>query len=128
MKFAQQVLLAANYSDHESGPVDQRLMRFIAFIITSATALLLLFSSAKSRIANSLTAVAKVLCLVAVVIATGVFARKHGSNTHDWYQWGSEQGRDWTSAILIVFFSFFGWDNATLVGILTSLLCLDKRS
>ncbi|KAK5712327.1 hypothetical protein LTR15_011906 [Elasticomyces elasticus] len=117
MQFARQVLVAVDPGDADYPQLHQPLLRFIAVVIASLVCLLVYFSRQKSLWANNITAVGKLLLLVAVTAAGGNYIRQHGAYTRDWSTRGSpsSQGWTWTYGILTVFFGYHGWDNATLV-------------
>lgn len=117
MQFARQVLIAVAPGDPDYPGSHQSLMRFIAVAIASVVCLFVYFSRQKSLWANNATAVGKLLLLLAVMAAGGQYLRQNGPKTADWTTTGpaTSDGWDWTYGILTVFFSYHGWDNATLV-------------
>ena len=119
LQFANQVLRAADVGNltAEWSP-DRRLLGTLAFLITTGVCLLLYFDSQTSRKLNVALAAAKVALLVAV-FGAGCFYRAR--NEHVSSGWSSHiQGINvppfgWARALVIVFFSFHGWENATFV-------------
>lgn len=113
MVFGEQVLLAA---DPDNVDPDQRLIRFIAVVVTTGVCLLNLWSSSTSLRVNLLTAVLKILLLVGIIIAGGVYIALHApvGSRSDWNT-TNDKSPNWTLGILLVLFSYFGWDNATQV-------------
>lgn len=113
LQFAKQVLIAADVGDPSP---DRRLICFIAFTVTSAVCLLLYFDSQTSRYVNSGTALAKVILLLVVLGAGCQYLRTHSIDPKPW----SEASRtvnepDRFQGLLLVFFSYHGWENATFV-------------
>lgn len=117
MQFARQVLIAATDSTDIH---DERVMRFIAVVITSVICLLLYFSTAESRKLNRWLAGLKLSLMLVVLVAICV---KAGRNSVIDVM---EQRRKSNSAtgMLQVLFAFQGWENAIYVRPVTPLRSL----
>jgi amino acid transporter len=118
MQFGRLVLVAVEPDNPDYPNHQERLLRFIAVVIATVVCLFTYFSRQKSLHANSITAAGKVILLLAVMSAGGWYIKRHGAARDDWSIMGpvSSQGWTWTYGLLVVFFSYHGWDNATLVG------------
>ena len=117
MEFGRQVVVAANPGP-DSAQLDGRLVRFLAVVVTTVVCWLNIWSSSTSLWLNSFTASVKILLLIAVISAGGNYIAKHHDLTQtasDWNKTADEGKSDWSRAILLVLYSYFGWDNATQV-------------
>ncbi|KAF2184946.1 hypothetical protein K469DRAFT_167604 [Zopfia rhizophila CBS 207.26] len=111
MQFARQVIIAAT-SDTDIH--DQRVMRFIAVVISTVICLLLYFSTATGRRLNRYLAWLKIGLMISVFMAGAIKAGK--APAHDINASPSLRGHSSSAtALLQVLFSFQGWENATLV-------------
>ncbi|KXT01159.1 hypothetical protein AC578_601 [Pseudocercospora eumusae] len=124
MQFARFVLASANYEyfstmDDDKLDHNQRLVRFLSVAVISAICLLLYVSSAKSKLVNKATALAKVILLLGVILAGAAYIGKNGlhglrRSTPDIRDLSSRD-TNWPFALMQALFSFHGWENATMV-------------
>lgn len=137
MRFAAQLFLIYYQKitlkdlDHEN--INSNLLRFFAVVITTAVCVLLYVSNSKSRLLNKATALAKIITLLVIAIFGGVYIAKYGASTDEWihscppysdehpsdYLWNKDITGSWTTAFILVSYSFHGWENATLVSLNT---------
>ncbi|WYZ46034.1 hypothetical protein EsH8_IX_000259 [Colletotrichum jinshuiense] len=117
MQFAAQVLMASKGSVFlEDAGVDERLLRLLAVMVTTAISMLLYLSNSRSRQLNIATAAAKVLLLLVVCIFGACYLKKYGAHMDDWSEDnGQPDGSRRLLAFVTILFSFHGWENATLV-------------
>lgn len=119
MYFAAQILLAASAKTRlQDIDLDERVLRFLAVVITTVVCLVLYLSSAKSRILNRLTAAAKVSLLFIICVFGCYYLSRKGhmfSCRENWNLPTRNGESSWQTAIITILFSFHGWENATLV-------------
>ncbi|CAK4033312.1 high-affinity methionine permease [Lecanosticta acicola] len=115
LQFARYTLIAADV--HNLNP-DRRLVCFVAFCITTFICLLLYFDSLTSRYVNASTALAKVVLLICTLAAGCWYLGDVGGHPNSWIEtleMSNPPKFGWTEGLLLVFFSFHGWENATFV-------------
>ncbi|KAH7142073.1 amino acid permease-domain-containing protein [Dactylonectria macrodidyma] len=125
MQFGRMVLLCitaektSKDEDTSEGPpdVNRDLMRFIGVFVLSLICLFQYFSPNFGRSLNKTLAVAKIAMLFGLLIAAGRAATSGLGRSGDWdttYHVDSK-GVSTAKALLLVLFSFKGWENATFV-------------
>jgi len=110
MQFARQVLRASTNDDTVH---DERIMRFIAVVITTVICLLIYFSTATGRRLNRYLAWLKIGLLISVFMAGAIKAGK--STVRDNVPVQKVIKSSSATGLLQVLFAFQGWENATLV-------------
>ncbi|KAH7006598.1 amino acid permease-domain-containing protein [Fusarium venenatum] len=128
-QFGRMILLClhADKEDNDDDiKKDQHLMRYIAVSILSIICLAQFFSPAFGRRLNKFLAVVKIGFLVGLV-AVGLAALGRDFDSHSSDGASLDRGEDWSErrevrskvsfakALLVVLFSFEGWENATFV-------------
>lgn len=113
--FAKYVLAAATGVEKTS-QFDKRLVNLIAVAILSVICLLHYFSSKMGLFLNRFLACYKVGLLSTVFIAGAAARHQHGSGLSDWHDTKSPRsGFDTLSALIYIFYSYQGWENANYV-------------
>ncbi|RSL95486.1 hypothetical protein CDV31_013883 [Fusarium ambrosium] len=125
MQFARFVLLCVQDNNKDmtssSKDINKDLMRFIGIVVLSIICLFQYFSPGFGRAMNKTLAVIKLLFLLALfVVGITAMSRDVGMNrSEDWYIWHGDDGKrsdlTFAKALLLVLFSFQGWENATFV-------------
>ncbi|KAM6530406.1 hypothetical protein FALCPG4_008533 [Fusarium falciforme] len=112
-----------------SNDINQDLMRFIGVVTLSIICLLQYFSPGFGRGMNKTLAVIKLAFMVALfIVGIAATGRKIEDRSGDWYVWhptkdeqendsdiGERSDLTFAKALLLVLFSFQGWENATFV-------------
>jgi amino acid transporter len=117
LQIGRQILIAIN----PAGPFNTHLMRFIAIVALSILCLLQYFSPKWGRKLNNFLALLKILSLLIVL-----FAGAHKTYNGEYVGNGngfesrapceqSKSGIEVAKAMLLIIFSFEGWENATFV-------------
>lgn len=139
MQFGKQVLIAIQADRISKDPketINRDLIRFIAVAVMSIISLLQFFSPRAGRGLNRGAAVIKIMFLLLLIGFGGWAAAAEGS-TESWSTYYTKSSEDcaeddnwkqkcvqngsadaknnWPKALLLVFFSFEGWENATFV-------------
>lgn len=115
MQFAKHVLLSANPEVAKTVELDSRLVRFIAIVCVSVVCLLHYSSSKAGLFLNKLLAWYKVILLVVVFSAGITYAHKNGSKWHDDTIPPRGSSLDAMGAMVSVFYTYQGWENANYV-------------
>lgn len=114
--FAKQVILASDPSYQSTTELDNRLIRFIAIVVLSAVCLLHYFSNKFGLFLNKLFAIFKIILLFTVFIAGVKAANKEGSGLEDFTEiHGASESADGLAAMVLIFYSYQGWENANYV-------------
>jgi amino acid transporter len=114
--FAKQILLASDTSYENTTDIDERLIRFIAIVVLSAVCLLHYFSNKFGLFLNKLFAIFKTILLFTVFVAGVKSARKEGSGLDDFTQThGASDSANGLAAMVLIFYSYQGWENANYV-------------
>jgi amino acid transporter len=117
LQVGHQVLVAIN----PEYDVSHHWLRFIAIVVLSITCLLQYFSTMWGRKLNRWFAVVKLLFLVIALLAGAVLTHRgkyagHGNGFGDFEPCGRKKsGGEIAKAMLLVIFSYEGWENATFV-------------
>ncbi|RSL66868.1 hypothetical protein CEP53_003196 [Fusarium sp. AF-6] len=104
-----------------SKEINKDLMRFIGIVALSVICLLQYFSPGFGRGMNKTLAVIKLVFMLALfVVGIAATSRKLDiDRSEDWYIWHGDDGKrsnlTFAKALLLVLFSFQGWENATFV-------------
>ncbi|RSL89325.1 hypothetical protein CEP51_001272 [Fusarium floridanum] len=125
MQFGRYVLLCMQDNNKDvtssSKDINKDLMQFIGIVVLSIICLLQYFSPKFGRGMNKTLAVIKLAFLVALfIVGIAAMSRDVGMNrSEDWYIWHGNDGKGsdmtFAKALLLVLFSFQGWENATFV-------------
>jgi amino acid transporter len=124
LQFSNQILISANAGDNIDSTTKQpdfipdgRLLRFIAVTVLTGFCLIHYFSRRIGRSMLNGLALIKICMLLIVLIAGFVkaFSAAPGANTHpdDWTLPLNPSPSSTPTAILLIIFSFQGWENAT---------------
>ncbi|RSM09304.1 hypothetical protein CEP52_004155 [Fusarium oligoseptatum] len=125
MQFGRYVLLCMQDNNKDatssSKDINKDLMQLIGIVVLSIICLLQYFSPKFGRGMNKTLAVIKLAFLVALFIV-GIAATSRDvdvNRSNDWYIWYGNDGKrsdlTFAKALLLVLFSFQGWENATFV-------------
>ncbi|KAF2474440.1 uncharacterized protein BDR25DRAFT_122014 [Lindgomyces ingoldianus] len=115
VQFAKHVLLAANPNVEKSAELDARLVRLIAILCVSLVCLIHYSSSKAGLFLNKALAWYKVILLFVVFVAGMAYSHKHGSQLHDKTAPARGSSLDAMSAMISVFYTYQGWENANYV-------------
>ena len=114
--FAKQTVLASNPNTTKTTELDSRLVRFIAIVVLSLVCLLHYFSNRFGLFMNKLFAIFKTILLFTVFVAGVNAARKEGSGLADFNEThGPRNSADGLAAMVLIFYSYQGWENANYV-------------
>jgi amino acid transporter len=120
--FAKQTILASDSNITRTTDLDSRLVRFIAIVVLSAVCILHYSSNRFGLFLNKLFALFKTILLLTVFIAGMKAIGKEGSGLADFYDnHGVRHPTDGLSAMVLILYSYQGWENANYV-------CLSKFS
>ncbi|RSL49591.1 hypothetical protein CEP54_012362 [Fusarium duplospermum] len=110
-----------NAQQEASKEINKDLMRFIGIVALSVICLLQYFSPGFGRGMNKTLAVIKLAFMAALfIVGIAATSRKIDINrSKDWNDWHGDDGKrsnlTFAKALLLVLFSFQGWENATFV-------------
>lgn len=109
-------MLASNERYSKTTELDDRLIRFIAIVVLSAVCLLHYFSNRFGLFLNKLFAIFKTVLLFTVFVAGVKAASKDGSGLeHFTESHGISNPADGLAAMVLIFYSYQGWENANYV-------------
>jgi len=110
MQTALQILIARNPNADQ----DRDLIRFIGIVVLSIICLVQLISARAGRTVNRIFAIVKVVVLFVLFCFGANQAKIHG-NSADFTKHGTISKIEGTQALLIILYSFEGWENANFV-------------
>lgn len=117
--FAKQVMLASDSSYENTTQLDNRVIRLIAIVVLSTVCLLHYFSNRFGLFLNKVFALFKTVLLFTVFVAGAKAAGKEGSGYADFNKMhGTSNTADGLAAMVLIFYSYQGWENANYVGTL----------
>lgn len=120
--FAKQTILASDSSIARTTDLDSRLVRFIAIVVLSTVCLLHYSSNRFGLFLNKLFAIFKTILLFTVFVAGVKAAGKEGSGLADFYDnHGVRHPTDGLAAMVLILYSYQGWENANYVCLPTYL-------
>ena len=116
LQLGRQALIAVDQKNLNDDYVNGDALRLIAICMISLICLMLYFSTAKSQLMNKITAALKLLLLCSIVIAEGVYIRKHGTASDFSGPLKPLEGKsNWTRTFLTILFSFHGWEVSRIL-------------
>ncbi|KAF2730347.1 hypothetical protein EJ04DRAFT_567848 [Polyplosphaeria fusca] len=115
VQFAKHVLLAADEKVEFTKDLDSRLVRFIAVCVVTLVCIIHYSSSRAGLFLNKTLFWYKIVLLFVVFVAGISYSDKHGSQWHD--RTAPERGSsmDGLAAMVLIFYSYQGWENANYV-------------
>jgi amino acid transporter len=120
LQVGREVLIAI----HPDQDPNRDLVRFIGIVTMSTICLIQLFSSRAGRVLNGFFALVKILFLV-VLFFFGVGALNSNPKPGDFTDKAPEPTLNYAEALLVVLYSYEGWENANFVRFLLCLSCLE---
>jgi amino acid transporter len=119
LQFGKQLL--STCIEQNGAALDESVVRFIAVTIVSMACLLSYFSSRVGRSLNQLFAMVKILLLVSV-IGLGVYTLETSQSPQKRATEDRKSYQNVPAALLLVLYSFQGWENATYVSFVDKLI------
>jgi amino acid transporter len=114
--FAKQTILASDPTTTKTTDLDARLVRFIAIVVLSVVCLLHYFSNRFGLFMNKVFAIFKTGLLFTVFVAGVRVAGNKGSGLADFKDThGERNSADGLAAMVLIFYSYQGWENANYV-------------
>ena len=120
IQFAKHILISAEPGVAKVAELDDRLIRYIAISVVTLVCLIHYFSSKAGLFLNKLLAWYKTLLLFVVFIAGMAYSRKHGSKWNDKSNPDKPNNIESLSAMVLIFYTYQGWENANYVGTLST--------
>jgi amino acid transporter len=90
-------------------------VRFIGIFALMMICLIQLFSSRAGRVLNRFFALVKITFLLVLFVSGCVYISKHAGRTHFTEKIPNLPAFNYAQALLVVLYSFDGWENATFV-------------
>lgn len=115
IQFAKHVLISANQDVSFSTELDTRLVRYIAISVITLVCFIHGYSSKAGLFLNKLLAWYKVILLIVVFAAGMRYSDKHGSQWKDDTIPSNGSSMDGLAAMVLIFYTYQGWENANYV-------------
>jgi amino acid transporter len=119
LQIGRETLIAIHPDEEPNGS----LVRFIGVFALMMICLIQLFSSRAGRVMNRFFALMKITFLIVLFVFGCAYIGKHGGQTHFMEKTPNLPTFNYAQALVVVLYSYDGWENATFVsGSLCSLL------
>ena len=122
MHFGEQVLISATWTGNVVSPakeptitIEPRMMRFIAVVTLSVVCLFHYFTARGGRALNQALAFGKFVALLALIILGGRTVQENSGADDNYSLRPTRTLSNTAASLLLVLFSFQGWENATFV-------------
>lgn len=111
LQIGRETLIAIHPDEDPNGS----LVRFIAVFALMMVCLIQLFSSRAGRVMNRFFALVKITFLIVLFFFGCAYIGKHGGQTHFTEKIPNIPSFNYAQALLVVLYSYDGWENATFV-------------
>jgi amino acid transporter len=119
LQIGRETLIAIHPDEEPNGS----LVRFIGVFALMMICLIQLFSSRAGRVLNRFLALVKITFLIVLFVFGCAFIGKHGGATHFTEKIPNLPAFNYAQALLVVLYSYDGWENATFVSASHSRAC-----